>query len=93
VTDLGPAAAGDWDALRERLDRGHVWPHDYTFKFIVPVDRLSELESLWSDVPFRTRASRGGRYVSLTAVFRAASADEVVERYRQAAKIPDLLAL
>ncbi len=83
----------DWDALRERLDQGHVWPHDYTFKFIVPRERLAELEAQWGDVPFRTRESRGGRYVSLTAVFRAASADEVVERYRKAAEIQGLMAL
>lgn len=83
----------DWDTLRDKLDLGHVWPHDYTFKFIVPRERLSELQAQWRDVAFRTRESRGGRYVSLTAVFRAASADEVVARYRRAAEIPGLIAL
>ena len=82
-----------WDTLKTSLKEGHTWPHDYTFKFIVPQDQVETVQELLPELDLKIRTSKGGRYVSLTAIFRAASPDEIIERYRRLSPVENLISL
>jgi hypothetical protein len=63
------------------------------FKFIAPTSRVDELKGLFEGKPFTTRFSRTGKYVSITAEWELESSEEVISYYRQARKIPGVIAL
>jgi putative lipoic acid-binding regulatory protein len=75
------------------LERLHAWPGLYTFKFIVPASKIEAVRAAAPDLPFRERRSENGRFVSLTATVRAASAEEVVDVYRAVEGITGLVSL
>jgi putative lipoic acid-binding regulatory protein len=82
-----------WGRLRETLDRLHVWPGPYTFKFVVPSARVPEVRDAASDLRFTERASSNGRYVSLTATVQIGAVDEVLDVYRAIEGIPGVVSL
>jgi len=84
---------GEPSKFRELLDDQYAWPAEYTFKFIVPEDRLPDLEAVFGRIPFTVRESRNGRYRSVTASLVVHSADEVIALYEQAGRIPGIIAL
>jgi hypothetical protein len=49
------------DRFQKLLDDQHAWPAEYTFKFIVPEDRLDELKAVFGQIPVSVRPSRHGR--------------------------------
>ncbi len=69
--------------LRSKLTVFHDWPHDYTFKFIVPREARDRLETIFEGHPYSVRESSRGRWVALTCVRTMASADAVIEVYQQ----------
>ena len=79
--------------LAKMLDQQHVWPTEYLYKFIVPADQLEQALLLFPTQPVSQRASRTGKYVSLSSRQMVASSDEVISLYRSAALIPGLVAL
>lgn len=82
-----------WNRFQQLLDDGAEWPSEYVFKFIVPSDRLSEVEGLLNKVPFKVRESRKGNYASVTANMEVHSSDEVIALYTSAAKIEGIILL
>ncbi len=81
------------ERFRELLDGQNAWPAEYTFKFIVPEDRLPDLEAVFGQIPITVRESRNGRYRSVTATVLMHSSEEIVALYTEAARIPGLIAL
>ena len=86
-------ARRDWAKLEDTLERLHVWPGLYTFKFVVPTARLAETLEALGGRPFSTRYSENGRWVSLSATLMMESAAEVVGVYRAVEDIPELISL
>ena len=82
-----------WDRFRALLDEHTVWPAPYTFKFIVPVERLSEIEALFPGEEIRYRASSKGAYASLTLDPVMDSAEAVEAVYRRAAAVKGVVML
>ena len=82
-----------WGRLRETLERLHAWPGPYTFKFVVPRARVSDVREAVSDLDFTERASSNGRYVSLSATVQVGAVDEVVDVYRALEGIPGVVSL
>jgi len=81
-------------SFKERLDGYYDWPCSYLFKFIAPHDRLEEVVALFSSsAEVTTRRSAKGNYVSVTAEVEMGGSDEVLEVYRQAHEIGDVMAL
>ena len=79
----------------ETLNAHYTWPCDYSFKFIVPKDRIDDLMTTFSNT-FKTtsqKKSSKGTYISLTATAKVKSANEVLEIYKTAKKIDGLIAL
>ena len=79
--------------MKDLLDAHHKWPAPYTFKFIVPAEKIDAVRALFQDDPREERPSSNGRYVSLTVARSMASSDAVLAVYDEAAKIPGLIAL
>jgi len=81
-------------SFRARLDGYYDWPCSYIFKFIAPTERLEEVTELFDEnVEVRTRRSKHGNYVSVTAEIVMAGSDEVIEIYRRAAEIDGVMPL
>lgn len=86
----------DWtdsERFRELLDSQYTWPTLYTFKFIVPHDKTSELEAMLPRGSFTTRPSAKGNYIAYSATLNVGSAESVIALYEQAAAIEGILSL
>jgi hypothetical protein len=80
----------DFKAL---LDASHQWPQDYIFKFVIPAASLDPYRREFPEHKPSFRSSAGGKYLALTVIFHATSADEILAIYSRAEKVPGLLAL
>jgi putative lipoic acid-binding regulatory protein len=63
------------------------------FKFIVPQEQSHQLCAVLDMMPSCERASRSGKYVSLTLEEEMSSPEEVVIIYQKASTVPGVLAL
>ncbi len=79
--------------LHALIDIGHKWPGDYLFKFIVPKEKLDELESHFAGLAYQTRPSTNGRFVSLTYTGHFQSSDQVVAIYERVFSIEGIVSL
>ena len=69
------------------------WPALYPFKFIVPIEKLDEVLELFEKAETRTKISRKGNYVSVSATPFMYDSEKVIEIYTRALRIDGLLAL
>lgn len=77
-----------------RLDQYYDWPCSYLFKFIAPQEKLSAVVGLFADeTDVRTRRSKKGNYVSVTAEVEMESSEAVVDVYRRAGEIGGVMPL
>jgi len=80
--------------FKQRLDEHHQWPCTYMFKFIVPQNQTQKILNLFeSRDELRTRPSRHGRYMSVTAKCTVSSSEEVVAVYQAAAQVEGVISL
>ena len=87
------AMPDDLTKLQKLLDDTHQWPCRYTFKFIGPANTEQQLIDLFPGHPAKRRASRNGKYVSITVEASMNSSAEVLARYAAARKIEGVIAL
>ena len=87
----------DFDRIRQALDSYHTWPGVYMFKFIVPGDheKVAQVQALFNSktAQITSRSSSKGNFVSVTAREVMVSAEQVLEKYKEASKIEGLVAL
>jgi putative lipoic acid-binding regulatory protein len=81
------------ESLREKLDQYYTWPSLYTFKFIVPKGKESEVKKLFPDQETSERQSKNGNYTSITLNLMMDSSDQVVEIYQKVSAIEGIIAL
>ena len=86
-------AAERYRTLKAKLEVFETWPHDYTFKFIVPRARRLDLEEVFAGHEYSLRPSRTGKYYSLTCVRRMENADAVIAIYERVSGIEGSFAL
>lgn len=80
-------------SFREKLDKFYAWPALYTFKFIVPAEKETQLRQLFPLHTPREKSSGQGKYVSLTYQMMMPSGESVIAVYRKASAIEGLIAL
>jgi uncharacterized protein len=80
-------------SLKEKLDQHYAWPALYTFKFIVPKGKESEVTSLFPNHTATERASKNGNFTSITLQMMMSSSDAVVAVYEATYKIEGIIAL
>ncbi|MBS1680243.1 MAG: DUF493 family protein [Bacteroidetes bacterium] len=84
----------DWgESLREKLDQHYTWPALYTFKFIVPKGKESEVKNLFPMHESSERQSKNGNYTSITFQMMMPGSEAVINVYKQAYLIKGIIAL
>ncbi len=81
------------DQSKQILDENHQWPCPYLFKFIVPTKNICQLTELFPNDQLQTRASKNGKYTSVTFESNMSSSKEVMEVYQKASTIPGVMSL
>ncbi len=80
-------------AFREKLDAIHQWPSLYMFKFIVPLNKVAEVQAVFPQHEASQQPSSKGNYISLTFKMMALSAEDIIEKYEQTSKIEGIISL
>ena len=81
------------DSLREKLDQHYIWPSLYTFKFIVPQEKVAEVKKLFPKHESREKYSKNGKYISVTLQMMMPGSEEVIDVYNLASSVEGLIAL
>ncbi|NJB82865.1 DUF493 family protein [Wenyingzhuangia aestuarii] len=83
--------------LKIKLEDNTKFPSDYLYKFIVPTtkNQVEEVESFFKDkkAKISTRASKTGKYVSVSVLIKVKNADEVIAYYHLVEGIEGLISL
>lgn len=79
--------------FKQLLKDHHEWPCRYHFKFVVPAEFEQEVRALLPNAEITVRASRNGKFVSVSLIALVENPDEVVEVHTRAATIDGLIAL
>ncbi|MBX9853377.1 MAG: DUF493 domain-containing protein [Cytophagaceae bacterium] len=82
----------DYDGFRERL-KDHHWPSFFMFKFVVPMSKKEEIFNIFSSPSISTRPSKTGKYVGITSHVFVTSEEDVINIYKQAAKVDGVILL
>ncbi|NOS94142.1 MAG: DUF493 family protein [Cyclobacteriaceae bacterium] len=84
----------EWtESLREKLDQHYAWPALYTFKFIVPNGKEPEVINLFPQHTATQRASKNGKYSSITLQMMMPSSEAVISVYVATSTIEGIIAL
>ena len=81
------------DSFRDKLENEYEWPALYTFKFIVPQDKIEDVRKLFANHDISERKSSKGSYISLTSRIMAESSDHIIDIYVAANEIEGIIAL
>ena len=81
------------DSLQEKLDQHYTWPSLYTFKFIVPKEKVEEVKKLFPKHESKEKHSKNGNYTSVTLQMMMPGSKEVIEVYHLASGVKGLIAL
>ena len=79
--------------FKEKLEGAHSFPSMYMFKFIVPEGMTDNVKALFPANELLLKPSSKGKYVSVTAKVMMGSSDAIIEIYKKANKIEDIIAL
>jgi putative lipoic acid-binding regulatory protein len=79
-----------YEKLKGRLYETASWPSEYLYKFIVLTDKtkITTVETLFDNLGavITTKASRNGKYTSISINVRMASPETVIEKYMEVAE-------
>ena len=83
-------------SLKTKLEDVHSYPTMYMFKFIVPslsnkVEQVSDL--FGKEANITSRQSSKGKFTSLTVKLVMLSSDEIIQKYKEVAKIEGVMML
>lgn len=83
--------------LKISLEESTRFPSDYMFKFIIPNNSKQEVQIKaifdFQGATLKINASKTGKYLSVTILSKMKSADEVIEKYKEAAKVEGIISL
>jgi len=81
------------DNLKAFLDLEFSGPFEYLFKFIVPCEQVRELMSKLPDVSLQSRASKNGKYISISFKKFVQNSSEVIDIYQSLSTVPGIISL
>ncbi|WP_010134209.1 DUF493 family protein [Ochrovirga pacifica] len=83
--------------LKVKLEENTRFPSDYLYKFIVPTTKNQEKEVeeafQGKKITLSKKASRNGKYVSVSIKINVKNADEVIQNYHAVENIEGLISL
>lgn len=82
-------------SLKIKLEESSSWPSEYIFKFILKsaeTEKQKQVRALFNqNVSLAFKSSSKGNYLSVTIKASMESPEHVIEIYRQASRIKDLI--
>ena len=86
-----------YDRFHQQLLESNTWPGVYVFKFIIPSSdsyKTTLLDLFENDkVEVNVRASSKGKYTSISIAGKFGSPDIIIQKHKQASKIPNIIQL
>ena len=79
--------------FKQLLDDYYEWPTPYLYKFVLPRNKLTELELIFPFEELKVRPSSKGHYVSVSLIRLTKSSEEIIEIYRKVSQIEGTLIL
>lgn len=83
--------------LKKRLKKETKFPSKYLFKFIVPTseEAIQQVEDIFNDggAVITKKASKTGKFTSVSVYVIMRSADKIIEKYLIAEKIEGIISL
>lgn len=79
--------------FKMKLEELQEFPCTYPFKFIVPAESVGKAMAMFPEGTASKRASKTGKYVSVSADLDMQNAEEIVAIYQKACSIPGIMAL
>lgn len=83
--------------LKLTLEETTTFPTDYMYKFIIPADGdgFKIIENIFENMGavIKTNPSKTGKYTSLTILVKMESADDIIDKYKEAAPIEGIISL
>ena len=80
-------------SFKEKLEQEYSWPAIYTFKFIVPRDKKTDVTKLFLNHEVLEKQSSKGNYISITIKTMAISSDFIIDYYIKASTIEGVISL
>ena len=92
-----PKDTSFYERFHQQLLESNTWPGVYVFKFIIPSsdsDKAILLDLFENDkVEVNIRASSKGKYTSISIAGKFESPDIIIQKHKQASKIPNIIQL
>ena len=83
--------------FKNQLDVEHHFPENYIFKFVIPADtkKVALLHQIFDHnaASFSIKESKNAKYMSVTVIIYAVDSTSVIEYYKEAAKIENIIML
>jgi uncharacterized protein len=83
--------------LKSQLEQDRKWPALYLFKFIVPSigNSIDLVEKVFDNTGavIATRASKNGKYTSISIKVQMQSPDSIIQKYLECETIPGIISL
>lgn len=83
--------------LKEKLEENTTFPSKYMYKFIVPTtkNQVKEVQDVFNNkgAVITTKASKNGKFVSVSILLTVKNADEVIKHYKSVTHIEGLISL
>lgn len=84
-----------YESLKLQLEESSEWPSEYVFKFILKSaekEKQMKVRQLFKqNVSLSFKSSSKGKYISVTIKATMESPDHVIEIYKEASKIKELI--
>ena len=75
------------------LENHYDFPTEYTFKFIVPKDKVEDFRSMFERDKLNSKVSKKGNYLSFTLVKTVENSQKVLDVYTEVASIKGVISL
>ena len=83
--------------LKKSLEETTTFPTKYLYKFIVPnqPEKIKQVEDIFNHLGavINTKTSSKGTYTSVSIHVKMESPDQVIEKYKEAAKVEGIISL
>ncbi len=83
--------------FKEQLDKEHKFPGNYMFKFIIPTNskEIAQLHKIFDhgSASFSMKESKNGKYTSVTISLYVTDSTSVIEYYKEAGSIENIVML
>jgi len=80
-------------SFKEKLDQQHTFPGVYIFKFIVPSEKVADVENLLPVGKLSLKSSSNNKYTSLTLEKIVESSEEVIGVYMAVKSVEGVISL